>query len=331
MLWLRAPLLHFLALGALIYALDVRGQRPEASPAPRVSREIVVTADQVRQLREDYTRETGLPVTIADEAALVARAVDEELLYREALARGLDRGDRSVAWRLVEKMEFLGGGSAAGVGESPAERAARLEAARALGLERDDVVIRRMLVEKMRLVVKQAASAEEPTEAALRDYWERHRERWVQPATVAFWHVFVSRETRGPALAEDARRLLAALRTEETAPRAAVGRGDGFPLAPHVRAQSPRQLATSFGPEFAAAVMRLEPGAWRGPLASAYGLHLVWVESRQPEATAPLEAVRSKLLRGLHAERQQRRVQELLRRLRREYVVRVERPRGAQS
>src|SRR3989304_6172287 len=102
MRWLRAPLLHFLALGALLYALDGRGQRPEASPAPRVSREIVVTADQVRQLREDYARETGPPVTAADEAALVARAVDEELLYREALARGLDRGDRSVAWRLVE-------------------------------------------------------------------------------------------------------------------------------------------------------------------------------------------------------------------------------------
>jgi hypothetical protein len=42
-------------------------------------------------------------------------------------------------------------------------------------------------------------------------------------------------------------------------------------------------------------------------------------------------AVRSRLLRGLHAERQQRRVQELLRRLRREYVVRVERPGGAPS
>src|SRR5258705_11119797 len=87
MRWLRAPLLHFVAGGAALFWL-VHGSHPPAAP-------VVVTAEDVSRLRLDYTRETGLEPTAADEAALVERAVEEELLFREAVARGLDQHDRS--------------------------------------------------------------------------------------------------------------------------------------------------------------------------------------------------------------------------------------------
>src|SRR5262249_56917864 len=88
MRWLRAPLVHFVAGGAALFWL-VHGWSPAADP-------VFVTAQDVSRLRLDYTRETGLEPTAADEAALVHRAVEEELLFREALARRLDRHDRSV-------------------------------------------------------------------------------------------------------------------------------------------------------------------------------------------------------------------------------------------
>jgi hypothetical protein len=113
------------------------------------------------------------------------------------------------------------------------------------------------------------------------------------------------------------------------APAEAVTLGDGFPLAAHLRAQSERQLAGVFGPAFAAAVMATAPGAWAGPIASAHGLHLVWVEAVLPGQEAPLDAVRAQLTLAVRRERAAARIGALVDRLRRETVVRVEGPAGA--
>src|SRR5215813_14973483 len=98
--WLRAPLLHFVVGGAALFGVVRMYDRPAVAP-------VYVSADDVSRLRLDYTRESGLEPTAADEAALVDKAIDEELLFREALARGLDRHDASVRNWLVEQMRVL--------------------------------------------------------------------------------------------------------------------------------------------------------------------------------------------------------------------------------
>src|SRR5262245_45069693 len=101
MRWLRAPLFHFVAGGFALFCVTHRWPFADAAP---VAAPVVLTADDVERLRADYTRDTGLVPTAADEAALVEKAVEEELLVREAMARGLDRHDRSVRNWLVEQM-----------------------------------------------------------------------------------------------------------------------------------------------------------------------------------------------------------------------------------
>jgi hypothetical protein len=100
--WRREPLLHFLLLGAGLLAVH-RVLVPPADGA----REIVVSAALRRGLSQDHLRRTGAPPTAAEEAALVRRYLEDEVLYREALALGLDRGDVIVRRRLVQKMRFL--------------------------------------------------------------------------------------------------------------------------------------------------------------------------------------------------------------------------------
>jgi peptidyl-prolyl cis-trans isomerase C len=97
---LREPLLHFALLGALLIALQTRY-------AASSGRRIVVDASTLRGLRQDFLRRTGAPPDAAEEAALVEQYLDNEVLVREALALGLDRGDVIVRRRLVQKMEFL--------------------------------------------------------------------------------------------------------------------------------------------------------------------------------------------------------------------------------
>jgi hypothetical protein len=80
-------------------------QRRFLPPAPR--QRIVVSPDVVRGLRQDFVRRTGGEPSPVEAAALLERYLDNEVLYREALAQGLDRGDIIVRRRLIQKMEFV--------------------------------------------------------------------------------------------------------------------------------------------------------------------------------------------------------------------------------
>jgi hypothetical protein len=99
---------HFLAVGALLF-LVARWRGGEATvpaPAPAVRR--IVVDDQVRGwLRDGLTRARGAPPSAAELEEAVAAWVDEEVLYREGMARGLDRDDPGVRKRIAEKMAFI--------------------------------------------------------------------------------------------------------------------------------------------------------------------------------------------------------------------------------
>ena len=99
--WWREPVVHFVVLGVALLAL----YRWVASPMP--PKRIVLSEPVVNGLRQDHLRRTGALPTEDEERALIDQFVDNEVLYREALALGLDRGDIIVRRRLVQKMEFL--------------------------------------------------------------------------------------------------------------------------------------------------------------------------------------------------------------------------------
>ena len=94
----------FVILGVAIFALH----RAVAPPVPTT--EVVVTTALRRAFQQEHLRRHGRQPTAEEERALVDRYVDNEVMLREALALGLDRGDIIVRRRLVQKMEFLNQG-----------------------------------------------------------------------------------------------------------------------------------------------------------------------------------------------------------------------------
>lgn len=101
-LW-REPLLHFLLLGALIFlAYQLRQESPSDS-----ERHIVVSRGQIEQLRANFERTRLRPPTAEEFEDLLEGHIREEVLYREALALGLDRDDPMVRRRLRMKLEFI--------------------------------------------------------------------------------------------------------------------------------------------------------------------------------------------------------------------------------
>ena len=315
---LRAPAFHFALAGLALFVVDRWWAFQEEITArdPR-NHPVVIDGSQVERVRNDFQRRHGVPPSAAEEKALLDQEIDEEVLYREALARRLDFGDRSIQWWLIKKMRF--------VAEDPDLDDAELyQQAKQLGLDDDDVVIRRILAQKMRLLAELAEGPVEPDEAEVQAYFAEHQDDWIRPARVSLRHVFLSRDRRGESLRRDADTLLAEI--ADLGPDEADDRGDPFPLGRRHRARSEPQLAKLFGPEFAAQTIGLEPGGWQGPIPSAYGLHLIYVDEKMPSEPAELDSVHNQVSRRLAAERRAEVLKRELARMRAEYEIVIEDP-----
>ncbi|MEO7329594.1 MAG: peptidylprolyl isomerase, partial [Minicystis sp.] len=272
--WLRAPALHFAAIGLALFLVHARVQRPPQLP-------VTVSAAYVDGLVREYTERTGKPPSAEETQALVDRFVDEELLFREALAIGLDRGDPIVRRRLVQKMELVGDG---------------------------------------------AAPVPEPLENELQIYLDAHADRYREPPRLTFHHVFLSHDRRGDSAVADARALAAQLRAGADPLRV----GDPFFQGRAWSQRSEQDIASVFGPAFAAALTTLPAGSWSDPLHSSFGEHLVQIDERTEGRPAPLATVRARVRdEWMTAQREQRR-SRALRALRERYRIELE-PRAPAS
>jgi hypothetical protein len=315
----RSPLLRLAAIGGALVAGHAALQRLPTGAAPTAPprQPIVVSAERVRLLESGFATRWGRAPTAPERAALIGQTVQDEMLYREARVLALGSADASVRRRLLELMRALGGEP--GRSEDELVRDA-LE----LGLD-DDVVIRRLLAEKMRLVLRQGRDDQPVRDEDLAALLQRDRDRFVRAATVSLQQLFLSSDTRGDdGAARDAGRLLAALRAGKLSAADAVMQTDALPVGSSWRSVSRLQLQGRFGKAFADSVFALDADEWSGPIASPFGLHLVRVEDRQPARVPSLDELRPVLLAALRRERAQVNYARGLERLRSLYEVRIE-------
>jgi hypothetical protein len=167
--------------------------------------------------------------------------------------------------------------------------------ARGLELDRDDIIVRRRLAQKMTFILEDTARLAEPEDAELRALYDADRARFDAPARVSIVSVFFSTDKRGDRAAADARAFLGRLSAAGvgSAPRNA---GDSSLLPGELLDADEQAISGIFGAEFAKAVMTLAPGAWQGPVESAFGQHLVRVTARKEAEPRPFEAVRGTLV-----------------------------------
>jgi peptidyl-prolyl cis-trans isomerase C len=157
----------------------------------------------------------------------------------------------------------------------------------ASGMDRDDVIVRRRLAQKMEFLAHDDVRS--PDETEQRAYQAAHPERYQQDALVNLEHLFFSTANRGAAAMGDAQQALAALERQETP------HGDNFMLGRTLSQQTGADLARDFGTRFATAVMALPTGAWSLPLESSHGLHVVRVTRHQDPMPAPFAMVQAKV------------------------------------
>ena len=199
--------------------------------------------------------------------------------------------------------------------------------AMAMGLDRDDTIIRRRLQQKLEFLAEDVVAGARPTDAELQAFLDQHAEKFRNEARVAFRHVYLSRDRRGDAADRDAKSLLARL----DAPggrrsSAAEATGDPLPLPADLELERQSEVAKLFGADFAARLIELPVGRWAGPVESGYGLHLVLVRERTEGRPATLAEARDAVEREWLAARRQQFNDEFYRRLREKYIVTVALP-----
>lgn len=193
----------------------------------------------------------------------------------------------------------------------------------ALGLNQDDIVIRRRLRQKLEFVSEDLTAGAEPTDRQLRAYLTAHPDAFRIEPRYTFRQVFLNPHRQGDRRSHDAARLLARLRQAGTDPDTV---GDASLLDHSFEALPASLVAEQFGDQFTAELGKLPIGQWRGPVPSTYGAHLVLVDNRTHARVPALEEVRDAVRRdwvdAQRAEASEKYYQELLRR----YTVTVEPP-----
>ncbi|MEE8525927.1 MAG: peptidylprolyl isomerase [Thermoanaerobaculia bacterium] len=248
--------------------------------------------------------------------------------------RESDRGDRIDV--TAADVERLAGGWArtwqrppteqelAGLIEDSIREEIFYREALALGLDRDDTIIRRRLRQKMEFISDDIAAAVEPTEAALAAFLTANPDKFRVEPRFSFRHVYLNRDRRGDAVLAETERLLAELTRDLAADPAELG--DPFLLPLGYRSQPLSEVAKVFGQLFATRLPELETGRWVGPVESGYGVHLVYVDERVEGRDPALDEVRDAVRTELMAKRREEVNESFYARLRERYEIEIEEP-----
>jgi hypothetical protein len=161
----------------------------------------------------------------------------------------------------------------------------------AMGLDRDDVIVRRRIGQKMEFLIGDMAVPAEPDDDTLQTYLEANRDKYLDPPRLTFTHVYFNVDRRGNQARADAEVVLAELGDRQRAPEM----GDRFALSVDYAAKTAREVDQTFGPAFGEQLLQAPVGAWSGPVESAYGLHLVRVLERTEPRLPEFDELRDRL------------------------------------
>jgi peptidyl-prolyl cis-trans isomerase C len=240
----REPLVHFLLIGLVLFAVYTV-LNLDSGPGGSLN-QIVLTESDLQQLQIAFAAQWQRPPVPEELAGLINSRVREEILYREALALGLDKEDTIVKRRMAQKMEFL---------------------------------------------AEDLSDLHEPTTEALIAWFEKNSQRFALPARVTFSHLYFSPDSRGQRAHDDAVTALAKIAGQPEDSKLAASLADQFMFQDYYGDRTQEQLLKEFGPNFAQSLFQLKPGSWEGPIESGYGWHLIWIDSITPSRVPQFEEV----------------------------------------
>ncbi len=272
---LSEPLLHFLLIGSLLFFIYGLKQKEIIADD---NKSIVITEAKIDQLINQWQRRWKRLPSQQELQGLVKAHIHEEVLYREALAMGLDKDDTVVRQRMTRKIEFIS---------------------------------------------NDLASIDEPTDTQLQAYLDTHAEKFLLPGKISFSQIYLNTDKRGAQVQVDADKLLAGL-AQSTTDVDISSLGDTFMGGQVYDSLKDFEVSRLFGDIFSEQLFELATTKWVGPVESGYGLHLVRIDSRTAPRVPSLALVRDKVQNEWMAEQQQKANTAFYAELHKRYKITVE-------
>lgn len=232
------PLVHFIILGALLFA----GHNLWQGHIANSDSTITISTEEMERQSLIFIGENRRKPTDDDLKALLFSYVEEEALVREA-----------------ERM----------------------------GLGENDTIIRRRLAQKMRFLIENVDEPALPDEIELETYFKTNIENFIRPEKREFSHIYLSPEVHGDKLEIEAQTLIQ--KTQTTDWRSL---GDPFIMKRKFGPLSRVEVSRLFGPEFANSIFQASGENWQGPVESAFGLHLMRIDSISDSVIPKFEDVK---------------------------------------
>jgi peptidyl-prolyl cis-trans isomerase C len=276
----REPFLHFLLLGAVIFA----GTHLRHADADRYR--ILVGPEQVARLIDTYRKQYGRAPEREQLQALIDQDIREEILYREGVALKLEDQDQIVRRRVAQKFEFL-----------QLDRGTDLSA----------------------------------NDADVENFYHQHLADYLSPAKVSFTHVYISSsDPVAPTNPLDPTKRVSPLvraarlrdRLQSTGAVRAPAAGDRFAGSYDYSSLDKVSLSRVFGDSpIVDALMKAPEHGWVGPVQSAYGWHVIYVATREPQRQPPLSEIRERVLADYREQARKAESAAAFARLRSKYVI----------
>lgn len=187
----------------------------------------------------------------------------------------------------------------------------------AMGLDRDDPVVRRRVAQKLEFIGDGSTPAP-PTTIELQAWLDGNADRYQIEPRYTLTQVYFDVARHGEKLDADVASVWRSLEKGE------MPGGDSTLLPPTLVRAPASQVTRVFGLSFADALKSLPLGAWQGPLRSTFGVHLVRLSAVEPARAATLGEARAAVERDFVQARAARLDAEQYQKLRARYVVRVD-------
>ncbi|MFA0810657.1 peptidyl-prolyl cis-trans isomerase [Microbulbifer epialgicus] len=186
-----------------------------------------------------------------------------------------------------------------------------------LGLQDNDQIIRRRLIQKLEYVTEGFASDINVSQQDLEDYFRLHQEEYQIEASVTFTHVFFDFSSQlNSSLEETALQTLGYLLEKSVAFEKASEHGDRFIYHRNYVGRTRQLVASHMGADMAQKIFQLPMNTWSGPFESPYGLHLVLVVENNPSRLPNYQEVAPLVLEDYRRQKlddmRHRKIQELI-------------------
>ncbi|NOR55866.1 MAG: hypothetical protein GQ531_06630 [Sulfurovum sp.] len=243
---LREPLFHFLLIGAVFFFVFSQMNTGEDENSPQ----IIITKAKIETLANNFAKAKGRLPSPQEMKIQLEYDIREQVLYREAMAMGLDK---------------------------------------------DDMIIRRRLTQKMKYLFNDLGVVGKASEEELKKFVADHPSKFMVPATISFAQVYFEPSEHETTLVEDANALLEKLRISTV--KESIGLGDRSLLPYDFRNERKTDIDSMFGKEFTKQAFSSPTNSWEGPFESAYGVHLIYIHERTEDHLPPLADIRERAQR----------------------------------